>query len=97
MKVFHHPLAIDDSEQAALYLEEQVAGLALDFFHELDLRIKQLAEYPQAYPRCKDEIRRVMLRRFKYNVYYRIIENNAIEIIAVCHFRRKPFNFLDRI
>ncbi|CAN5142562.1 type II toxin-antitoxin system RelE/ParE family toxin [soil metagenome] len=59
------------------------AGLALCVEETLD----RIAHYPESYPLVFRNIRRVPVRRFPYNILYRL-HADRIEILAIFHTRR---------
>jgi toxin ParE2 len=97
IEVFFHPKAREDLSQAASYLENQALGLKQDFYNELDQVLDFLSLFPEGFVNFDYGLRRCYMKRFKYNIFYRIIDNQKVVIIAVMHFKRKPFNFLDRL
>jgi toxin ParE1/3/4 len=51
--------------------------------------IDQIAETPQAYPRIEGETRRAIVRRYAYNVFFRI-RPREITILAIVHTSCDP-------
>ena len=45
---------------------------------------------PVAFEQVRPGIRRYLLDRFPYGIYYRMPDENAIRIIAVRHHSRRP-------
>ncbi len=89
--------AHDDNLQAALYLESQESGLGREFLCEFKNAINGIANFPESHQCIRENIRRCSVPRFNYNIFYRIRDAHSLEVIAVVHVRREPFNFLDRL
>jgi plasmid stabilization system protein ParE len=88
-RVFVRPAAAGDIEDAFLWYEEQRPGLGEEFLEELNITIASIVENPGNYPVMKRETRRVLLRRFPYGVYYRVLEDRVL-VVACYHARRDP-------
>ncbi|WP_437328366.1 type II toxin-antitoxin system RelE/ParE family toxin [Sorangium sp. So ce381] len=71
------------------YYEEQRSGLGAVFRRELDDAIKRIRSAPLAYPPLYRDVRRVLVERFPYAVFYRILPA-AIVVVGVIHRRRHP-------
>jgi toxin ParE2 len=89
--------AHEDNLQVALYLESQESGLGIEFMQEFKDAVDGITRFPESNQCTKENIRRCSVPRFNYNIFYRIRDSRSLEIIAVIHARRKPFNFLDRL
>ena len=85
--VYIRPEATLDVELAAGWYESQRVNLGIEFVLEADAAIDRAAEAPQHYAPFHGLVRRVLLRRFPYNVYF-IWRERQIEIIAVLHQHR---------
>ncbi len=51
--------------------------------------------YPDAFPKVYGEIRRALVRRFPYAIYYQRLETDVLEIVACLHTSRQPKSHLD--
>ena len=90
------PDAVVDLEDAAIWYESQESGLGVEFLLELDAAIDLAAEAPEHYEVLYQGIRRVLLQRFPFSVYF-LFDMNAVEIIAVLHQHRTPLIWQSRI
>ncbi|MGZ8217754.1 type II toxin-antitoxin system RelE/ParE family toxin [Methylomagnum sp.] len=84
-----HRTAQAEFNEAATWYEAQRTGLGLEFIAEVDRCITLIAENPHQYAVLYREVRRAIVRRFPYNVFFRI-EPRGIRILAVFHARRNP-------
>jgi plasmid stabilization system protein ParE len=79
----------DDILAAALWYEARSAGLAMDFIHAADAALVAAARSPHHYPVVHKELRRVLMRRFPYAIYF-VTSDRTIQVIACMHVRRNP-------
>ena len=96
-RIFFHPQAFSELNDSALYLERQSSGLGEEFLAAIDISVRLLAQFPDTWPCVRNDIRRIIVPRFLYNIFYRIRPDDTIEIIAIMHPKRKPFNFIGRV
>jgi len=86
---FHLEAAAEHLETVAYY-ETQRAGLGTSYLAEFESLLELVCEAPAQYPvRHGPDIRRAALRRFPFTVYFRESEE-AVEVLAVAHHRRRP-------
>jgi len=83
------PRAEADLASAFDYYERQSAGLGLEFLRAVEAALATLQRYPEAAPRVRGAVRRAMLRRFPYGVFYDEREG-TLRVLAVLHARRDP-------
>ena len=84
-----HPEAEVELFAAIDYYEECEAGLGCDFSVEVCSAIKNVLDYPNAWPFIEGDIRRCLTNRFTYGILYSI-EEDDIFILAVMHLHRSP-------
>ncbi len=68
---------------------------AADFLAELDVAINQISEAPEQFPVIHGLLRRVLIRRFPYAVYYKCYPN-GVSVVGVIHGHRHPATWLRR-
>jgi len=90
------PGAEADADEAAAWYEAQQAGLGIEFVLELDAAIERAAETPLGYEPQFRNVRRVLLRRFPYAVYF-VLERDLIDVFAVSHQQRAPVRWQSRL
>lgn len=83
------PEAQADIEGAALWYEDQRPDLGEIFKGDLFKLIDRIAELPRHFPLLRKPVRRGLLRRFPYAVYF-IFEEGMTVVFAVLHQRRDP-------
>jgi plasmid stabilization system protein ParE len=69
----------------------QLLALALgdDFLRSFEAIIDMLAEHPDAYPEVHRSVRRALMRRFPYCVFY-VAESDGPVVLGCFHARRDP-------
>lgn len=81
--------------EAFVWYEEQLEDLGFEFLQTLDEAVLSLQYNPHSYQIVYQNIRRVLLHRFPYAVFY-IIENDKIIVLACLHQRRHPDEWLNK-
>jgi plasmid stabilization system protein ParE len=89
MRLVYHPDAEKELIEAARFYERRVAGLGDRFLREFDAAVAEIAAAPDRYRRVEDDLRRCVMRRFPYAIYYRP-EGGALRILVVKHHSRHP-------
>ena len=83
------PLAEADLEHAAGRYDEEQVGLGSRFLSDVDQVFERIRERPQQFPTISSDTRRALLHTFPYAVYFRATDE-AIQVLAVLHLRRRP-------
>jgi plasmid stabilization system protein ParE len=89
MRYIFHPEALQEYEEAACYYGEISINLAEAFIKSVEKGITYILDNPEAWPVIEEDVRRHLIERFPYGIYY-VIENDYIMIVAVMHMNRKP-------
>lgn len=97
MNVKFHPETEAEFFNAINYYEECEIGLGYDFSIEVYTTIRNILNYPKAWPILEGEIRRCQTRRFPFGLIYNEEENKEILILAVMHLHRKPHYWKERL
>ncbi len=77
-----------DVEGAFTWYENKRLGLGQEFLTELRATYDRIVDGPLRYPVLRAEIRRALLQRFPYAVYFAI--QDRIVVVAVLHAGRDP-------
>ena len=77
------------------WYEDQRPGLGSAFATEVETALGGVLQAPQAYPRVQGEIRRALVRRFPYAIYFRAMPDEIV-VLAVIHGRRHPRRWQSR-
>jgi plasmid stabilization system protein ParE len=84
------PLARRDIDEAARYYLNQRAGLDGEFFAEVDAAFEMIVARPLQFEQVRPGMRRFLLERFPYGIYYRIPDSRPVQIIVIKHHSRRP-------
>lgn len=88
-RIVIRPEAEGDLEEAYRWYEEQVPGLGTDFLLCFEEGLAKIERRPQGYPVVRKDIRRLLIRRFPYGIFYLVVEDSII-VLGVFHARRDP-------
>jgi plasmid stabilization system protein ParE len=83
------PAAAADVEEAWLWYEAQREGLGDEFLQVVQDALESIAAFPESAPLVQRDIRRHLLRRFPYGLFYRLIQGQVV-VVACFHARRSP-------
>ena len=89
------PEASADVAEAFSWYEQQKPGLGAEFEAALDRTLGHVRDMPLASRQVRRGLRRALLRRFPFSVYYSL-SGDLIEIRAVLHYRRHPRTWVRR-
>lgn len=96
MKYVFHGEALKEYAEAAMHYKKISRRLGRAFVEEVEQSIKKIQSTPETWIPVEENIRRYLLGRFPYGIYYSV-EKTHILIIAVMHLSRKPGYWTDRI
>lgn len=81
------PEVREELNEAYDWYENQKTGLGDDFLDSIDEALNRICQMPESYPMVYRDVRRSVVHRFPYLVYYRIVSSRVI-ITAIFHSRR---------
>ena len=85
-----------EAAEAASWYEGESPALGRAFLALVDTVLDRVTENPQQFPVVHRDIRRALLKRFPYGIFYSI-EPNRIVVFAIMHARRDPAQWQRRI
>lgn len=89
MRLIYHPDAERELIEAAHFYEQRVNTLGAQFLEAFGQAIGTIRQAPYRYRLVEADIRRYIMRRFPYAIYYRI-PTNELRILAIKHHSRHP-------
>lgn len=89
-------VAESDITEAALWYEDRAAGVGAQFLRAVDVAIADAVRLPARFPVVHRQIRRVLLRRFPYAIYF-TADKLAVTVIACMHAHRDPHSWQRRV
>jgi len=90
------PLVDADIEAAFQWYESEEPGLGSEFIEQLRHAYRRILSGPFAYQELRSGIRRAIIRRFPYAIYFSI-EEEVIVVVAVLHGARDPAEWQRRV
>ena len=90
------PEAERDVRRTIFWYEEQRPGLGREFVFELNAVYERVAENPRFYEDIYHGIRRAILRRFPYGVFY-LVDDGEVRVFAVLDMARDPSVWQGRV
>jgi len=79
----------EELNEAYRWYESQKRGLGDEFLDCVDEMLNRICLMPESYAIVYRDVRRAVVRRFPYAVYYRIVSSRVI-VTAIFHSRRDP-------
>ena len=95
MTVKFHPAARSELLEARRWYVARSPVAAMAFAQEVGVAISCIAETPIRFP-WRNTGREGLLRRFPYNVFYRIVGEETVVVVAVAHQKRRPYYWRGR-
>ena len=91
-------LSVADQEllDAFEWHEHQQPGLGHALIDEVDRTIHRVAHYPASCTDMGDGLRRALVSRFPYGIWY-AVEDEVLVVYAVAHLHRRPRYWATRL
>jgi len=83
------PRAERDIQSTFEWYESQRSGLGDEFLASLRERLETVRSFPEAFPVLYRDVRRAVVSRFPYVVFY-IAQPTRVAVLAVVHQSRNP-------
>jgi toxin ParE1/3/4 len=90
MRIEYHPSLHAELEEVRDYYESQSLGLGQDFVDEFERQVLKIAAMPERWMIVRRDLRRSLMKRFPYVIFFRIIEDDGIRVTVVKHEKRHP-------
>jgi len=97
MRYYFHPEALQEYSEAIQYYSDISPSLTNAFIAQIENGIANILQFPQAWQLIEQDVRRCLIKRFPFGIYYTIEDNDSIIIQAIMHLCRKPDYWKDRI
>ena len=85
-----------DFDKSYEYYSEDSPKVADAFFKRVNLSLENIKQNPFSYPEVYKEIRKYVVKKFPFVIYY-LIEDYSIKVIALFHTSRNPEIWNERI
>jgi plasmid stabilization system protein ParE len=88
-RIIFRPAADQDIDAAFDWYERQQNGLGEQFLRSVGVTVELIRTHPEMYPVVRGSIRRAVLRRFPYLLFY-VVEPTRVVVIGCLHASRDP-------
>jgi len=78
-----------EMDAAFAWYENRQPGLGTDFLRACDAAFSAIARMPAAFREVRPRVRRALLRRFPYMVFFHVTDERVI-VLGVVHVRQSP-------
>ena len=89
LPVVFRPQAEGELLDARQWYEERRTGLGEAFRSAVDEVVARVSGQPRLFPRVHGEMRRALVHRFPYGLYFEIVEDQIV-VLGVVHGHRDP-------
>jgi plasmid stabilization system protein ParE len=89
MHLIYHPDAEAELTDAARFYEQRVLALGSRFLDDVDQAIGVILNAPERWRIIEADVRRYLMPRFPYGIYYRVC-SDQVRILAFKHHSRHP-------
>lgn len=96
MQVIYHPGAEAELVEAVRFYERRVATLGADFLSAAERAIQMIQNAPERWPIIEADVRRYLMPRFPFSIYYRAT-GDELRILAFKHHSRHPDYWRERL
>ena len=96
MIIEYHPDVPIELEEIRDYYESKFLGLGDDFVDEFERQILKVAAMPTRWQIVRSDIRRSLMKRFPYVIFFREVSSDLIRVTVVKHEKRHPSFGLSR-
>ncbi len=90
MNVVYHPAIEHELRQVIDFYEACSKGLGIQFLDEFEKQILSIASMPTRWLIVEADIRRSLMKRFPYVIYFRVLNEDLLRVTVVKHQRRHP-------
>jgi toxin ParE1/3/4 len=90
-----HRLANKELESEAKHYLGIDSTLEADFIDSVEQALAQVTDNPKASQKVIGDVRRKVLKRFPYSIFY-LYTGDTIRVLAIANERRRPFYWIGR-
>ena len=95
LPVVFRPQAEVEVLAARQWYEARRLGLGSEFRAAVDEAVGRVSRQPESFSRVHGEMRRALLQRFPFGLYFEIIDNRVV-VLGVVHGHRDPKRWKSR-
>lgn len=90
MRVEYHPAIERELRQIIDFYNERSLGLGNQFLDEFEKQILNIASMPDRWVIVEADVRRSLMKRFPFVVYFRSLNDQVLRVTVIKHQRRHP-------
>jgi plasmid stabilization system protein ParE len=91
MKLFFKRQARAELKRAVKYYNDEKPGLGNDFLDRTEESLTVILEGPNRFGVIYADVHCYpQIERFPYSIYYRVVHERRVEIVAIGHHKREP-------
>jgi len=90
MRIEYHPAIEHELREIIRYYEQASRGLGIEFLDEFERQILKIVSMPTLWAVVEGDIRRALMKRFPYTVYFRVLGNDVLRVTVIKHQRKHP-------
>ena len=90
------PEADAELAEACQWYAHQREDLDIEFMERIDEALSRIASNPKSYPIVHRTLRRAVVRRFPFALFYEITADE-IQVVAIFHSRQDPEKWKSRV
>ncbi len=87
--------AENDFDKSYEYYAKESEKVADNFYKQVDNSFNKISKNPHAYPQAYKKVRKLVIKRFPFIIYYQI-KQVVVRIVAIFHASRNPEIWKDR-
>jgi plasmid stabilization system protein ParE len=95
-RVTYTPEADDDIAESYDWYESREPGLDEDFLRCFEACVLGIQRHPELYPVAVDELRRALIRRFPFEIFYEVTDD-CLTVYSVFHCSQDPQKWRKRL
>ena len=89
-KVSVRPEAQIEFNQSLDWYEQRRIGLGQQYVESIDSAIHSISKSPELSALVHKDVRCKSVQKFPYQIYYRILNEETVEVLSIFHVRQHP-------
>ncbi len=97
IRISIHDAAEAELAEAASFYESRTSGLGHAFLDEFEKSLARISADAEAFPTMGRNVRRLIVHRFPYSLFFAVESEDFIRVLAVAHQKRRPGYWWNRL
>jgi len=90
LRIEYHPKIESELRHIIQYYNKCVPSLGYQFLDNFEQQIRFISKNPRSFLVIKNDIRKAVLNRFPFVLYFKIVNEDILRITVIKHQRRHP-------